>query len=152
MMQNFGVDSGQSQYVGQYIIAGHLWAALHIHRSHDGQTGGTIQQHTDHAYRILKALLAVPVAESADPLLSKPIVTKTTRTGPSKARAALRSRKPPATPRARKGRWFFAMFYMFVLTWKRVQIQSPSRKTRNWRGCRSNRRSNPRWHMTGSSN
>ena len=103
MIQDFGADSGQSQYVRQYLIAGHLWAALHIHRSRDSQPGETIQQHTDHAYRILKALLAVPAAEPANLLISKPIVAKTTRTAPSKARAAPRSRKPPATPKARKG-------------------------------------------------
>ena len=103
-MQDFCADSGQSQYVRQYLIAGHLWAALHIHRSHDGQPGGMIQQHTDHAYKILKALLAVPAAEPADALPSKKIVTKTTRTAPSKARTAPKSRKPPATPKAGKGR------------------------------------------------
>ena len=103
ILKDFGGDSGLSHLVRQYLVTGHLWAALHIHRNHDGQQGETVQQHTDKAYRILKALLVVPAAEPAEPLPSKLAVTKTTRTVPSKTRAAPRSRKPPATPKARKG-------------------------------------------------
>ena len=104
ILKEFGGDSGLSRFSRQYLIAGHLWAALHIHRNHDGKLGETIQQHTDHAYKILRALLAVPGGETTELLPSKPDATKTTRTVSSKARAAPRSRKPPATPKARKGR------------------------------------------------
>lgn len=103
ILKDFGGDSGLSHFARQYLAAGHLWAALHLHRNHDGQPGETIQQHADHAYRILKALLAVPAAEPTESLPSKPVVTKTTRTVPLKTRAAPKSRKPPATPKARKG-------------------------------------------------
>lgn len=104
ILKDFCGDSGLSHFARQYLVAGHLWAALHIHRNHDSQPGETIQQHTDQAYRILKALLAVTAAEPTESPPSKPAVTKTTRTVPSKARAAPRSRKLPATPKARKGR------------------------------------------------
>lgn len=115
-MQDFGADSVQSQYVMQYLIAGHLWAAFHIHRGYDGQLSGTIQQRTDHAYKILKTLLASPSAEPAGPLPSEPVVTKTTRAGPSKSRNAPRSRKPPVTPKVRKGWYLPAMFHVLALT------------------------------------
>ena len=104
ILKDFGGDSGISHFARQYLTAGNLWIALHIHRSHDGQPGETIQQHTDHAYRALRVLLAVPTAEPPEPLPSKSVVTKTTRAVPSKTRAASRSRKPPATPKARKGK------------------------------------------------
>ena len=116
ILKDFGGDSGLSHFARQYLVAGHLWAALHIHRNHDGQPGETIQQHTDHAYKILRASLAVPGAEPAESLPSKPDVTKTTRTVSSKARAVPRSRKPPATPKARKGRYPSAMLSTVVLT------------------------------------
>lgn len=104
ILKDFGSDSGLSHFARQYLIAGNLWIALHIHRSHDGQPGETIQQHTDHAYRTLKGLLVIPTAEPAESLPSKSVVTKTTRAVPSKTRGAPRSRKPPVTPKAKKGK------------------------------------------------
>jgi hypothetical protein len=103
ILKEFGGDSGLSHFARQYLIAGNLWVALHIHRNHEGQPGETIQQYTDNAYRTLKGLLAIPAAEPAEPLPPKSTVTRITRPVPSKTRAAPRSRKPPATPKARKG-------------------------------------------------
>lgn len=120
ILQDFCGDSESSHFVRQYLVAGHLWAALHIHRNHGSQPGETIQQHTDHAYKILKALLVVPAAEHVEPQASRP-VTKATRTVPSKTRATPRSRKPPATPKARKGQGLSVAFSTFPLTRKRIQ-------------------------------
>lgn len=104
ILKEFGGDSTLSHFARQYLIAGNLWVALHIHRNHDGQPGDTIQQYTDHAYRTLKVLLTIPAAEPAESLPSKSVATKTARPVPPKTRAATRSRKPLATPKARKGR------------------------------------------------